>query len=500
MRPIHPSKVDRPLQIRRNTFRARLKRNVLTAIALLAIVIGIGALPLVFIYFMSETGEQSGSTASAQGGSAMAQAKQARAKRNAVTAFVNVHVVPMDGERVIAGQTVIVKDGRIAEIGPAASVIVPAGAARVEGRGAYLMPGLADMHVHLQSGRQDNLALLQLFAANGVTTVLNLRGTPEHLALRESVARGEVFGPTVYTVGPYVNEPFVTTPEDVEREVVEQKRAGYDFIKMHGDLSREAYRRLFVAARREGIRVVGHSPRNLGIEAMIEERQHAVAHSEEYLYDTSGSSKNFAQLEPRIPSIAQATARAGTWLIPNLTAYKNIALQVMDIEAVYNRPEMRYLPPGIASRWSPANNPYVRRFDKSIYPGFVARYRVLEKLVKGFHDAGVRLLAGTDALNPSVVPGFSIYEELNYLVAAGLSPYESLRTATANAAEFLGADDFGTIAVGKRADLMLVEGDPLKDVTNASKRVGVMLGGLWLAEADARKMLDDLSASYATRR
>ena len=124
------------------------------------------------------------------------------------------------------------------------------------------MPGLADCMSTLPPPREDVLALLQLFIANGVTTILNLRGTPEHLELRASVEKGEVFGPTIYTAGSYVNQPFVNTPDEVERAVIEQKRAGYDFIKMHGDLSREAYARLFAVARREGIRVVGHAPSN----------------------------------------------------------------------------------------------------------------------------------------------------------------------------------------------------------------------------------------------
>jgi urease alpha subunit len=181
-------------------------------------------------------------------------------------AFVNVNVVPMDRERILPNHTVIIRDGLIAEIGPAARVNAPAGVTVIDGAGKYLMPGLADMHVHMAGSRDIQLALLKLYVANGVTTILNARGAPEHLALRAEIARGEVFGPTLLTVGPYVNEPFFTTPDEVERAVVEQKRAGYDFIKMHGDLSREAYARLMAVGRREGIRIIGHAPRTLGLE------------------------------------------------------------------------------------------------------------------------------------------------------------------------------------------------------------------------------------------
>jgi imidazolonepropionase-like amidohydrolase len=306
------------------------------------------------------------------------------------------------------------------------------------------------------------------------------------------VAKGELFGPIIYTSGPFIsaspNPP--PSPAEIEVDVVAQKRAGYDLIKIHGDFTREGYRKLFEVARREKMRVVGHAPRNLGYEVMSEERQDAVAHAEEYIYDRQGNSGKFAEIEAKIPAIAQATAQAGTWLIPNLTAYKNIGEQAIDINAVFNRPEMRYLPSAIAAQWGPDVNPYHARFRHLPADSFWARYRVLEKLTKGFRDAGVRLLAGTDAMNPSVVPGFSLHDELRDLVAAGLTPYEALRAATANAAEFLGATaEFGTVAVGRRADLALVEADPLKGVGAAARLAGVMLRGRWLAGEELRQML-----------
>ncbi len=509
IRAVGVIEMDRPLAVPRNTFRVRLKRHILIGVGLLALVTAIGSLPVAFVYFMSEPVEETasaliegslpeGMNEESLPGSLPQAIKPPQTKPQRTVAFVNVNVAPMDTERVIANQTVIVKDGLIAEIGPASKIKIPASALRVDGRDKYLMPGLSDMHVHLAATREDVLALLQLFVANGVTTVLNMRGTPEHLELRASVEKGEVFGPTIYTVGPYVNQPFVNTPDEVESAVVEQKRAGYDFIKMHGDLSREAYARLFTVARREGIRVIGHAPRNLGLEAMFEERQYAVVHAEEYIYDRNSSSRNFAAIEPRIPELGQATARAGIWMMPNLTAFKNIGMQLNDLQKILDRPEMRFMPPDIRQGWGPATNPYTRRFSKEQYPGIMARYALLEKLVKGFRAAGVRMLIGTDALNTAVVPGFSAHDELHDLVTAGLTPYEALRAATANAAEFLGtADRTGTVSVGKRADLLLVEGDPLKDVANANRRAGVMLRGQWLTEADLRKMLDDLVASYS---
>jgi imidazolonepropionase-like amidohydrolase len=489
-------------RVQTGPFPLWFKRYAAVAAILLAIVFGIGSLPAVFIYFAYDPGESSGLAAGAGSASKPQKPKPSRVDKNQVVAFVNVNLIPMDGERVLGGQTVIVKGDRIAEIGPAAQIKVPAGAQRINGAGKYLLPGLVDMHVHLRNySEEQTAALLKLYVANGVTTVLNLSGTPRHLELRARVARGDLFGPTIYTSGPFIssspNPP--PSPEEIEAAVSEQKQAGYDLIKIHGDFTREGYRRLFVAARRAGLRVVGHSPRNLGYEVMSEERQDAVAHAEEYIYDTTGSSKNFAALEPKLRALARATAEAGTWLIPNLVAYKNIGEQVADLHAVSKRPEMRYLPPAIAAQWGPGNNPYVARFGHLPLDTFYTRYQMLEKLTKAFRDAGVRLLAGTDAMNPSVVPGFSLHDELRDLVAAGLTPYEALQAATANPAEFLGAaDKFGTVSIGRRADLILVSGNPLKDVTNAARRAGVMLGGRWLTEAELRELLNDLVTSYST--
>ena len=305
-----------------------------------------------------------------------------RAASATAIAFVDVTVVPMDRERVLPHHTVLVDSGRIVAVGPMAQVRVPNATTVIDGRGKFLLPGLADLHVHLVGPPDLQHAILRLFVVNGVTTLLNMRGAPEHLALRADVAKGAVIGPTIYTVGPYVNQPFVTTPDEVERAVVEQEQAGYDFVKMHGDLSREAYARLNAVGRREGIRIIGHAPRTLGIEAMFEERQYAVVHAEEYLYDRTHSSRDFAALEPRIPELAAATRKAGTWVMPNLTAFKIIGLMANDLDAILARPEMRFLPSPIRDGWGPTTNPYTKRFGKANYPGIMARYQMLDSLAK----------------------------------------------------------------------------------------------------------------------
>lgn len=410
--------------------------------------------------------------------------------------IVNVNVLPFDRDRVLAGRTVVVEGGIITRMGPARSTPIPAGSTTIDGTGKYLMPGLVDLHVHLAGNPEEvQRAVLSLFVVNGVTTVLNLRGTPQILELRAAVAAGRMFGPTLRTSGPFVNQPFVTTPEEVERAVVDQHRAGYDFVKLHGDLSREAYARLNAVARRQGIRVVGHAPRNLGLAALFEERQYALVHAEEFLYDRNNTSRDFARIEPQIPDLARSMARARIWLMPNLTAYKIIGWMVQDLDAVLARPETRFMPSAVRAVWGPATNPYTNRFGKDLYPGFVVRYQLLEKLVREFQRGGVRLLIGTDAMNTGVVPGFSTHDELADLVAAGLTPFEALRAATANAAEFLAvAGQRGVVAVGQNADLLLLDANPLERITNSRRIAGVMLRGRWLSRADIDTILARLAS------
>src|SRR5262245_22350519 len=311
--------MDRPLAVPVNRSRARIKRYVLTGVALMAVVLGVGSLPVAFLYFWMPSNEPDGPQTSALGVAPPEQTP--RHDKDQAVAFVDVNVAPMDRELLLAGQTVVVKDGKIVEMGPSDKVKTPAGALRVDGRGKYLMPGLADLHIHLSDyNEQHNAAMLRLYVANGVTTILNLAGAPHQLELRSKIRSGELFGPEFYTSGPFIsNAPNPSpTPDEVEREIIDQKRAGYDFIKIHGDFSREAYRRLFQVARREGMRVIGHAPRNLGVEPMLEERQDAVAHAEEYLdayffykmdesiksADQETQNRFMAEQEKRIPQLA----------------------------------------------------------------------------------------------------------------------------------------------------------------------------------------------------
>lgn len=413
-------------------------------------------------------------------------------------AFVGVNVIPMDQERVLRAQTVIVKNGRIAEMGAAGRVRVPRGAVNVDGRGKYLMPGLIDMHVHLFSDDKE----LSLFIANGVTTVRNMAGQPSHLRLRARIREGKVSGPTVYTCG-----PLLLGYKDagvVGRQVNEQCAAGYDCIKIYNimDWSEQAYNAAVDAAQSKGVPAVGHLPRNLPIETTLRPGRQTVEHVEELLYPY------FFKLQDRfdegkIRYVAGLMNGAGISIDPTLTVYHYIRLIVADasFQQLVNRPELQYISPQVRNQWI-SNNSYRKRFTDKDLPFLDKSMAFLRKLARGLHDGGVRTLLGTDTSEdqPFLLPGFSIHEELRELVDAGLTPYEALRAGTVNAAETLNASrEIGTVSIGKRADLLLLDHNPLEDISAASHRAGVMLGGRWLTQADLDKMLEQLAAQYANQ-
>jgi len=443
-----------------------------------------------------------------------------------VTAFVNVNVVPMDRERVLKDQTVVVRDGRIAELGPANRVKIPAGAARVDGRGKFLIPGLFDMHTHLFSDGKfpDNLAgdELKIMLANGVTTIRLMIGTPEHLKMRAQVAKGELLGPTMYVASPELagrsyGDPFngyvVTTPDEARAAVRKAKAAGYDFIKLTIDISRPVYDAVIEAAREAGIRVVGHVDLRVGLRRALETGQqieHLDSYMEAALKDDSpmkvsvsdsgvGRKANWESLdyvdERKVAEVSLATAKAGIYTCPTLTFFKlSFAVEQSD-EEILARPDYRFFPPELRkSRHSARQRfwtapPTLERREKYI--------RIRNQMVKGIHDAGGKIMAGSDTPELFLLYGFTLHRELKNLVEAGLTPYAALEAATRVPAEFLNAlGEAGVIGRGKRADLVLLEANPLEDISNTEKRAGVMARGRWMPEAELKKTLDEIAPRF----
>ncbi len=436
---------------------------------------------------------------------------------NNVLAFVNVNLVPMDSDRVVQNQTIIVRDGRIAAIGAAKRVRVPQGAVKIDGRGRYLMPGLADMHVHLEYFDRDTQLLL--FLAGGVTTVRNMDGRANILEWRKRIAAGNLLGPTIFTAGailegkpPFRNDNrVVETPAEAVAEVVKQKQEGYDFIKVYHTLDRETYEAIVGAAKKHGLSVAGHVPRSVGLPGALAAGQKSIEHLDGFIDEIEADDsplKNqrswlkryFAVKvdDPKIRSIADATKRASVWNAPTLVEKRLSALSADELQTRLRQPELKYLPPETAKIWSASNARITGRMSADDFARLAEGEKTRNRVVKLLHDGGARLLVGTDTPNAFVVPGFSVVEELQNFVEAGFTPYQAIKAATKDAADFLGAsNEFGTISVGRRADLILVDGNPLESVANLKRRAGVMVLGRWLTTSDLQKQLDALAVSYA---
>jgi hypothetical protein len=407
---------------------------------------------------------------------------------SSVVAFTDVTVIPMDFDRVLAHYTVVVEGRKITQVAPTVAVKLPAGAAVIDGRGKFLIPGLADMHMHV-----DSEEVLPLFLAAGVTTTLNMGlASPQFVTqTRYDLEHGTTMGPRVFVAflidGPGDPGPeYVPQSEADARAAVDRaKLVGYEFIKVYSRLQPDIYAVILDEARTQHIAVIGHIPPAVGLANSLESGQVMIAHGEEYYKTYFGDKPN----ESLIPSAVEMTRRAGAYATPNLSFFSSLTARTLHPEVADQQlaaPNARYVPPDLRGGW-------MRRTDKGSEM-FVSELGLIQKLTLAMSRAGVPLLTGTDTPAAGMVPGFSVHDDLEQLVGAGLTPYQALSAATRNPGEFIrqfvaGADQFGTITVGKRADLVLLAENPLADIRNVRHPLGVMACGRWFEERELRAII-----------
>ena len=432
---------------------------------------------------------------------AMQLAAQQPAARQPAVLFEGVTFIPMDGENttsVSRDRSVLVSNGLITQIG-AAGAKAPEGAIRVDGRGKFLMPALAEMHAHIPNDAAEAERVLFMYVANGIGTIRSMLGDPSHFRLRDRVTRGEIVGPAMILSGPSFNGQTAATPAAATARVADQQKAGYDFLKIHPGIPLAAFTALAAAADKASIRFAGHVPAEVGVQRALQLKFWTIDHLDGYVEALAGprapASQNFGVNlmshvdESRIAALAAETKTAGVSNVPTQILLENW-YGPDSAETMQKRPEMQYVRASEAAQWVATR----RSNDAAVSANDRARFiAVRRRMLKALQDAGAGLLLGSDAPQVWNVPGFSIHRELASYVAAGLTPYQALATGTRNVRAHLGSREPRiTIREVDRANLILLDANPLENVANASRITGVLIGGRWIPKTEIDRRLGDL--------
>ncbi|HET9530633.1 MAG TPA: amidohydrolase family protein [Blastocatellia bacterium] len=447
-------------------------------------------------------------------------------------ALTHVTVIDGTGAPPQSDMNVIIAEGRIAEIGKAARLGVPAGARVIDGTSKFLIPGLWDMHAHTSYKE-----FLTLFIANGITGVRDMGGSPSEFESlqqwRKLIADGVLSGPRIKAAGIHVDGPGaisrpesinVESAEDARRAVQTLKERGADFVKVYTMLSRQAFLSLAAEAQREGLPIAGHVPAAVSAAEASDAGQKSMEHLFGVLYACSPREAQLRQeaaaavaksgiavfvreeilaqiksLDSYDPKKAEALfarfARNGTRQVPTLVGWRSLAASNED--SAESDPRLRYIPSERKQSWLKQSEALI----KSLGPEFHSkRNRLLEKqyeIVRAMHRAGVEIMAGTDTAALYIYPGFSLHDELALLVRAGLTPMEALQSATRIPAKHLGLlDSLGTIEKGKIADLVLLEASPIENIGNTRKITAVITGGRLIDKQRLAQMLSAVESAY----
>ena len=443
-------------------------------------------------------------------------------------AFLHVAVVDVRNGQIATDMTVVVSGEIIRSVGRSREVHVSKQALQIEARGKYLIPGLWDMHVHSLWNVERPSTFFPLFLANGVTGVREMGGpmpAADQVRWREQVERREIQGPRLVVAGSFVDGPRpiwpgsikVSTAEDGRSAVDSLKSDGVDFVKVYTGVPRAAYFGIAEETKKKSIPFVGHVPLEVGVDEASNAGQKSIEHlmgillycsskSNELKSDLMGG-MNVNLLNDQLVStydVQKAAglfalfARNGTWQVPTLTI-RHARPYLHELQAA-DDPRMKYMARVDVASWGSGNDAR-QPTDPQVIAGRKRLFQKEIEVVGSMRRAGVRFLAGTDTPNPFCFPGFSLHDELGFMVQSGMTPLEALQTATINPAEFLGLDKtLGTIEKGKVADLVLLEANPLESIANTKRIAAVVSNGRYLDRSALDGLLADVAAKVARER
>jgi imidazolonepropionase-like amidohydrolase len=453
------------------------------------------------------------------------------APQKPILAITHVTVIDTTGAPPRPDMTLLLSEERIANIGASHSTQIPHAAQIVDGTGKFLIPGLADMHVHLTGAGEPGGSrefILPLLLVNGITTVRDMGGYLESLIpLRWEIAQGRRTAPQIIFAGPYLDgsPPFfqpalvVTNSAEATKDIHGLVQKGVDFIKVQSNLSRDAYFAIADICRREHITYVGHVPDRVTAAEASDAGQRSIEHLTGVLRACSSDEPRLIRQQFSMPTQKQTRTRsrerqlqwqrellktfsdvkAGelidkfirneTWQVPTLILLKNDAFPAPGNHLARD-PRREYMPRQFLANWEKGA---LDRDKGATAAEFELRKAMLEKslfIAGRMYAAGVRMMAGTDTTAPYVFPGSSLHEELSLLVEAGLTPMQALQAATKTPAEFLGKlETQGTIEPGKYADLVLLDANPLDDIHNTQKIRAIFLRGKYLGRTELDEIL-----------
>jgi imidazolonepropionase-like amidohydrolase len=428
--------------------------------------------------------------------------------------------------------TVIVTQSRIYAVGPSVSTAIPPDTKIVDAAGKFMIPGLVDMHLHLLGAGEpfgSRKFILPLLIANGITTVRDMGGDVQQLKqLCKEIDAGKRIGPQIFFTGPYLDgdppsfQPSIVVRYEAEaNDVVKQlKSEGVDFIKVQSRLQPEGYFAIARASHANGMRYVGHVPDSVSASAASDAGQASIEHLTGVLLGCSSEEdqlrkRQFAVFEGSNSAI-QSRQRALDWQrdllesyspekarqlfqkfaanhtaqTPTLPLLVHLAFLTPATDLV-NDPRMKYIPSNVHKIWEASRR--ANLLDQSEEQFKLRKELTLRSLalLKNMHDAGVTIMAGTDTTAPNVFPGFSLHEDLFYQVQAGLTPLQALQSATCVPATFLGRESQqGSIAIAQRADLLLLEANPIEDIRNTQKIWALVLDGKFLDRDKLNELLE----------
>jgi Amidohydrolase family len=458
----------------------------------------------------------------------------------ATLAITHATVIDATGAPPKPNSTILIDGAKISSAGPDSSLEIPAGTPVINAAGKYLIPGLADMHLHLMGAGEpagSREFILPLLIANGITTVRDMGGDVAQLKkLKKEIESGDQLGPQIFFTGPYLDgdppsfQPsiVVVAPAEADAAVRRLKSEGVDFLKVQSRLKPDAYFAIAEAAHKENIRFVGHVPDSISAAQASDAGQASIEHLTGILLACSSREAELRQQQlnppprketPRQTSLRQRAWQQAvlntysrekaqqlyakflanhTWQVPTLPLLIDLAFLTPATDRA-NDPNLKYIPQNLQKIWKQGR---AESLANKTSGDFLLRAKLVEaslKSVGDMHAAGIPMIAGTDSTAPNLVPGFALHESIADLVRAGFTPMEAVQAATSKPAEFLGrSNQQGTIAPGQRADLVLLDANPLEDIHNTEKIHAVVLKGKFLDRAALDALLNK-AAQFAAK-